>query len=47
MSDKAESENYHVNKLLAIEDLDWTNQFGKSGGFFFFNLDLGFPQFPR
>ena len=48
MSDEAESEIYRVNKLLAIEDLDWTNQLEKAVGFFvFFNLDLGFPQFPR
>ena len=35
MSDEAESEIYCVNKLLAIEDLDWTNQLGKAVGFFF------------
>ena len=33
MSDKAESEIYRVNKLLAIEDLDWTNQLEKAVGF--------------
>ena len=35
MSDKAESEIYHVNKLLAIEDLDWANQLEKAVGFSF------------
>ena len=35
MSDEAESEIYRVNKLLAIEDLDWTNQLEKAVGFFF------------
>ena len=34
MSDEAESEIYRVNKLLAIEDLDWTNQLEKAVGFF-------------
>ena len=33
MSDEAESEIYRVNKLLAIEDLDWTNQLEKVVGF--------------
>ena len=44
MSDEAESEIYRVNKLLAIEDLDWANQLEKAVGFLF-NLDLDFPQF--
>ena len=45
MSDEAESEIYRVNKLLAIEDLDWANQLEKVVGVAFFNLDLDFPQF--
>ena len=34
MSDEAESEIYRVNKLLAIEDLDWRLQLEKAVGFF-------------
>ena len=30
MSDEAEGEIYRVNKLLAIEDLDWKNQLEKA-----------------
>ena len=33
MSDEAESEIYRVNKLLAVEDLDWKNQLEKAVGF--------------
>ena len=44
MSDEAEGEIYRVNKLLAIEDMDWTNQLEKAVGFLF-NLDLDFPIF--
>ena len=36
MSDKDQSEIYRVNKLLAIEDLDWKHQLEKAVGFFFF-----------
>ena len=34
MSDEDQSEIYRVNKLLAIEDLDWKHQLEKSGRFF-------------
>ena len=40
MSDEAESEIYRVNKLLAIEDLDWRLQLEKAVGFSFLTLDL-------
>ena len=42
MSDEAESEIYRVNKLLAIEDLDWKTQLEKAVGFFHLILDLKF-----
>ena len=47
MSDEAKGEIYRVNKLLAIEDLDWKNQLEKAVGFLFQSRSRSFinPKF--